>query len=140
MPSTRPTHKAWLQAPARPILPGLAAGLLGSAAQRWTGFRIDWLQAGPATQPMRNVELVLHRCHLQIEALVKRVPASYKTPMEEMVWLDSARWMLSWQTPIPEVRGAAPATRISGSAGDGPVMLASNGCTTVLTWASTLRT
>lgn len=31
--------------------------LLGSAAQRWTGFRIDWLQAGPATPPMRNVEL-----------------------------------------------------------------------------------
>ncbi len=32
MPSTRPTLKAWLQAPARPFLAWLSAGLLGSAA------------------------------------------------------------------------------------------------------------
>jgi hypothetical protein len=25
-----------------------------------------------------------------------------------MVWLDSAKWMLTWQTPLPEVRGAKP--------------------------------
>lgn len=64
----------------------------------------DWFLA-------RSMGRVIHsNPDLQIEALVKRMPASYKTPMEEMVWLDSARWMLSWQTPIPEVRGAAPAT------------------------------
>ena len=30
--------------------------------------------------------------------------------MEEMLWLESARWLLSWQTPLPEVRGATPAS------------------------------
>ena len=25
--------------------------------------------------------------------------------MEEMLWLESAKWMLTWQTPLPEVRG-----------------------------------
>jgi hypothetical protein len=72
----------------------------------------DWFLA-------RSMGRVIHsNPDLQTEALVKRMPTSYKTPMEEMVWLDSARWLLSWQTPVPEVRGAAPGTDPHKSARD----------------------
>ncbi|HEU0121688.1 MAG TPA: hypothetical protein VFQ91_14260 [Bryobacteraceae bacterium] len=63
----------------------------------------DWYLA-------RSMAGVVHRNpDLQTEALVRRMPRTYKTPMEEMLWLESARWMLSWETPLPEVRGAAAA-------------------------------
>jgi len=63
----------------------------------------DWFLA-------RSMSRVIHgNPDLQTEALVRRLPTKYKTPMEEMLWLDSAKWMLTWQTPLPEVRGAAPA-------------------------------
>ncbi|MGH9660410.1 MAG: hypothetical protein ACRD96_17805, partial [Bryobacteraceae bacterium] len=29
--------------------------------------------------------------------------------MEEMLWVESARWLLTWETPLPEVRRAATA-------------------------------
>ncbi|MBI2689268.1 MAG: hypothetical protein HYX27_23435 [Acidobacteria bacterium] len=62
----------------------------------------DWFLA-------RSIGRVVHsNPDLQTEALARRLPVKYKTPMEEMLWLDSARWLLSWQTPIPEVRGGAP--------------------------------
>lgn len=63
----------------------------------------DWYLA-------RSMGRVIHsNPDLQTEALVKRLPKTYKTPMEEALWLDSARWLLTWQTPIPEVRAAIPA-------------------------------
>ena len=63
----------------------------------------DWYLA-------RSMARVLHaNPDLQTEALVKRFPASFKTPMEEALWLDAAKWLLAWQTPLPEVRGAAAA-------------------------------
>lgn len=62
----------------------------------------DWFLA-------RSMSRVIHsNPDLQTEALVRRLPSKYKTPMEEMVWLDSAKWMLTWNTPLPEVRGAKP--------------------------------
>jgi len=63
----------------------------------------DWYLA-------RSMGRVVHtNPDLQTEALVRRMPSKYKTPMEEALWLDSARWMLAFETPMPEVRGQAPA-------------------------------
>jgi hypothetical protein len=63
----------------------------------------DWYLA-------RSMARVIHsNPDLQTEALVKRLPATFQTPMEEALWLDSAKWLLSWNTPVPEVRGVAPA-------------------------------
>jgi HEAT repeat protein len=63
----------------------------------------DWFLA-------RSMARVIHsNPDLHTEALVNRLPANPKTPMEEMLWLESAKWLLSWQTPLPEVRAASPA-------------------------------
>ncbi len=63
----------------------------------------DWYLA-------RSMARVIHsNPDLQTEALVKRLPAAFQTPMEEALWLDSAKWLLSWNTPVPEVGGTAPA-------------------------------
>jgi len=63
----------------------------------------DWFLA-------RSMARVIHgNPDLQTEALVRRLPSAFKTPMEEMLWLESAKWMLTWQTPLPEVRDPAPA-------------------------------
>ena len=61
----------------------------------------DWYLA-------RTMARVLHgNSDLQIDALARRLPAAPKTPMESMLWLDAARWMMTWNTPLPEVRGGA---------------------------------
>lgn len=61
----------------------------------------DWYLA-------RTMSRVLHgNPDLQIDALARRLPAAPKTPMESMLWLDAARWMMTWNTPLPEVRGGA---------------------------------
>jgi hypothetical protein len=63
----------------------------------------DWFLA-------RSIARVIHsNPDLQTEALVARLPRTFKTPMEEMLWLDSAKWLLSWETPLPEVRGGGDA-------------------------------
>ncbi|MFN0102781.1 MAG: hypothetical protein ACKV2U_11905 [Bryobacteraceae bacterium] len=63
----------------------------------------DWYLA-------RSMARVIHgNPDLQTESLVRRLPTKYKTPMEEILWLESAKWLLTWQTPLPEVRGALPA-------------------------------
>jgi hypothetical protein len=43
---------------------------------------------------------------LQIRALLERFPKKFVTPMDEMLWLPSIRWLLTYQTALPEVRGA----------------------------------
>ena len=61
----------------------------------------DWFLA-------RSISRVIHsNPDLQTDTLAARLPRSFKTPMEEMLWLDSAKWMLSFDTPVPEV-GASP--------------------------------
>ncbi|MBM3734152.1 MAG: hypothetical protein FJW39_00050 [Acidobacteria bacterium] len=61
----------------------------------------DWFLA-------RSMARVIHsNPDLQTAALVARLPSRHRTPMEEMLWLESARWLLTWDTPVPEVRGAA---------------------------------
>lgn len=62
----------------------------------------DWYLA-------RSMARVIHsNPDLQTEALVKRFPESFRTPMEEALWVESAKWLLTWNTPIPEVRPSAP--------------------------------
>lgn len=61
----------------------------------------DWYLA-------RSMSRVLHaNPDLQTEALARRFPATFQTPMEEMLWLDAAKWLLTWSTPVPEVRPAS---------------------------------
>lgn len=58
----------------------------------------DWFLA-------RGIGRIIHsNPDLQTAALVSRFPAKFATPMDEMLWLDSARWLLTWDTPLPEVR------------------------------------
>ncbi|MEP7363900.1 MAG: hypothetical protein ABI972_11640 [Acidobacteriota bacterium] len=60
----------------------------------------DWFLA-------RSVGRVIHsNPDLQTAALVSRFPSKFNTPMDEMLWLDSARWLLTWDTPLPELRSA----------------------------------
>ena len=60
----------------------------------------DWFLA-------RSIARVIHtNPDLQTEALVRRLPTRHRSPMEEMLWLESARWLLTWNTPLPEVRRA----------------------------------
>jgi hypothetical protein len=63
----------------------------------------DWFLA-------RSLARVIHtNPDLQTESLAKRLPASFTTPMQEALWVESARWLLSFNTPVPEVRPAAAA-------------------------------
>lgn len=58
----------------------------------------DWYLA-------RNLGQVIHsNPDLQTDALLARFPKTFTTPMEEMLWLPSIKWLLSHGTPIPEVK------------------------------------
>jgi hypothetical protein len=60
----------------------------------------DWYLA-------RSIGQVIHtNPDLQIRALLERFPKKFLTPMDEMLWLPSIRWLLTYQTSLPEVRGA----------------------------------
>ena len=60
----------------------------------------DWYLA-------RSIGQVIHsNPDLQIPALIARFPQKFATPMDEMLWLPSIRWMLTYGTGVPEVRGA----------------------------------
>jgi hypothetical protein len=60
----------------------------------------DWYLA-------RSIGQVIHaNPDLQIRALLERFPKTFATPMDEMLWLPSIRWLLTYQTALPEVRGA----------------------------------
>ena len=58
----------------------------------------DWYLA-------RSIGQVIHtNPDLQTPALLARFPKTFATPMEEMLWLPSIKWLLTHDTPIPEVR------------------------------------
>src|SRR5258706_979022 len=60
----------------------------------------DWYLA-------RSIGQVIHsNPDLQIRALLERFPKTFATPMDEILWLPSIRWLLTYQTALPEVRGA----------------------------------
>jgi hypothetical protein len=60
----------------------------------------DWYLA-------RSIGQVIHaNPDLQIQALLERFPKTFLTPMDEMLWLPSIRWLLTYQKALPEVRGA----------------------------------
>jgi len=44
---------------------------------------------------------------LHTDALLAAMPSRFATPMEEMLWLPSVRWLLTYGTPLPEVHPAA---------------------------------
>ncbi len=63
----------------------------------------DWYLA-------RSIAQVIHsNPDLQTQALLDRFPQKFSTPMEEMLWLGSARWLMTHNTPVPEVRPVPPA-------------------------------
>ena len=63
----------------------------------------DWYLA-------RSIGQVIHTNQdLQTRALLDRFPKTFNTPMDEMLWLPSIKWMLTHETSIPEVRGGKPA-------------------------------
>ncbi len=58
----------------------------------------DWYLA-------RSIAQVIHsNPDLQTRALLARFPTTFATPMDEMLWLPSVRWLLTHEMPIPEVR------------------------------------
>ena len=60
----------------------------------------DWYLA-------RSIGQVIHtNPDLQTRALLERFPKNFATPMEEMLWLPSIKWLLTHETPVPEVRAA----------------------------------
>jgi hypothetical protein len=59
----------------------------------------DWYLA-------RSIGQVIHtNPDLQTRALLARFPLTFATPMDEMLWLPSIKWLLTHETPIPEVHG-----------------------------------
>jgi len=60
----------------------------------------DWYLA-------RSIGQMIHaNPDLQTRALLDRFPKKFVTPMDELLWLPSIRWLLTYQTALPEVRGA----------------------------------
>ncbi|MDQ1471662.1 MAG: hypothetical protein QOJ99_3142 [Bryobacterales bacterium] len=63
----------------------------------------DWYLA-------RSIGVVIHsNPDLQTRALLERFPKTFTTPMEEMLWLPGIKWLLTHQTPMPEVHGGKDA-------------------------------
>lgn len=61
----------------------------------------DWYLA-------RSIGSVLHsNPDLQTPELLSKMPHSFATPMEELLWLPSVKWLLTYGTPIPTVQPAA---------------------------------
>lgn len=57
----------------------------------------DWYLA-------RSIGQVIHtNPDLENAALLAKFPQMFATPMDEMLWLPSVRWLLTYNTPIPEV-------------------------------------
>lgn len=68
--------------------------------------KLEQMEAEPSDWYLaRNVATVIHsNPDLQISALLDRFPKTFATPMDEMLWLPSIRWLLTYDTPTPEVR------------------------------------
>ena len=63
----------------------------------------DWYLA-------RGLSQVVHsNPDLQTDALLARFPKTFATPMDEMVWLPTVRWLLAHGTSVPEVRTSSEA-------------------------------
>ncbi|MBC8166827.1 MAG: hypothetical protein H7Y20_13280, partial [Bryobacteraceae bacterium] len=61
----------------------------------------DWYLA-------RSIGQVIHsNPDLQTRALLAKFPTTFATPMEEMLWLPTLKWLLNLETGIPEVRSKA---------------------------------
>ncbi len=61
----------------------------------------DWYLA-------RSIGQVIHsNPDLQNRALLAKFPKTFTTPMEEMLWLPTIKWLLALETGIPEVRSTA---------------------------------
>ncbi|MDX2180610.1 MAG: hypothetical protein SFV18_13520 [Bryobacteraceae bacterium] len=46
---------------------------------------------------------------LQTRSLLNRFPDRFSTPMDELLWLGSIRWLLTHETPVPQVKPAPAA-------------------------------
>jgi hypothetical protein len=58
----------------------------------------DWYLA-------RSIGQVIHsNPDLQTRTLLERFPKTFNTPMDEMMWLPSIKWLLTQETAVPEVR------------------------------------
>lgn len=63
----------------------------------------DWYLA-------RSVGSVVHaNGDLHTDALLAQMPEEFQTPMDEMFWLPSVKWLFTYGTPVPEVNAAAAA-------------------------------
>jgi hypothetical protein len=61
----------------------------------------DWYLA-------RSLGPVVHsNSDLHTDALLAQMPEEFKTPMDEMFWLPSIKWLLTYGTPVPDVNGSA---------------------------------
>ena len=63
----------------------------------------DWFLARSTAQVIHN------NPDLHTPALLARMPTAYRSPMEEMIWVGSAKWLLTYNTPIPSVVPPLPA-------------------------------
>ena len=63
----------------------------------------DWFLARSTAQVIHN------NPDLHTPALLAKMPSVYRSPMEEMIWVGSAKWLLTYDTPIPTVVPPAPA-------------------------------
>ncbi len=62
----------------------------------------DWYLA-------RSIGQVIHtNPDLQTRSLLERFPKTFNTPMDEMLWLPSIKWLLTQETAVPEVRNTKP--------------------------------
>jgi hypothetical protein len=63
----------------------------------------DWFLARSTAQILHN------NPDLHTPALLSRMPTRYRSAMEEALWVNSAKWLLTYQTPIPAVGAPPPA-------------------------------
>ncbi len=64
----------------------------------------DWYLARSLGQVVHN------NPDLQTKALLDRFPKTFPTPMDEMLWLPSIKWLLTHETPLPDVRAPKSTT------------------------------
>ncbi|MFN9458694.1 MAG: hypothetical protein ACK6D7_15145, partial [Acidobacteriota bacterium] len=63
----------------------------------------DWFLARSTAQILHN------NPDLHTPALLSRMPTRYRSAMEEALWVNSAKWLLTYQTPVPAVSAPPPA-------------------------------